>query len=299
MGFLLGLRSAVKVYESVEQNSKPARQMLEAVCIAIRMVDLNLVGTRPFYQSCRQASQFLRSELKRFPAGFGTGKLVLSGHSHIDTAWLWPLRETRRKVGRTFSTALNLMDRYPEYNFSFSQPELYLYCKEYFPELYARIKRRVKEGRWEICGAPWVEPDSNLAGAESLVRQFLYGNRFFRKEFSVHTNIAWLPDAFGFPWSLPQIMHKCQVDTFVTTKIDWSMYTHFPYSMFNWQGVDGTKVFSVMPPLNYNGNPTPKDCIDQWKLFKQKHLVNELPFPFGWGDGGGGPTMGSSSMENA
>lgn len=281
----------LKVYESVEQNSKPARQMLEAVCIAIRMVDLNLVGTRPFYQSCRQASQFLRSELKRFPAGFGTGKLVLSGHSHIDTAWLWPLRETRRKVGRTFSTALNLMDRYPEYNFSFSQPELYLYCKEYFPELYARIKRRVKEGRWEICGAPWVEPDSNLAGAESLVRQFLYGNRFFRKEFSVHTNIAWLPDAFGFPWSLPQIMHKCQVDTFVTTKIDWSMYTHFPYSMFNWQGVDGTKVFSVMPPLNYNGNPTPKDCIDQWKLFKQKHLVNELPFPFGWGDGGGGPTM--------
>lgn len=281
----------IKVYEAVEKNSASARQMLEAVSIAIRMVDLQTTNPRDFYHACRNASRYLKVELKRFPADPSNGKLVLSGHSHIDTAWLWPLRETRRKVGRTFSTALNMMSLYPEFHFSFSQPELYLYCKEHFPELYARIKKRVKEGRWEICGAPWIEPDSNMAGAEALVRQFLYGNRFFRKEFGVHTRTAWLPDAFGFPWSLPQIMRKCQVDTFVTTKIDWSTYTRFPYSMFNWQGVDGTKIFAVMPPLNYNGNPTPNDCIEQWKLFKQKHLANEIPFPFGWGDGGGGPTM--------
>lgn len=281
----------LKVYESVDQNSAPARQMLEAVCQAIRMVDLHDAGSPAFYAACKKASRFLRNELKRFPSAPGSGKLVLSGHSHIDTAWLWPLRETRRKVGRTFSTALSLMERYPDYHFSFSQPELYLYCKEHFPELYARIKTRVKEGRWEICGAPWIEQDSNMAGAEALVRQFLYGNRFFRKEFGVHTRTAWLPDAFGYPWSLPQIMRKCQVDTFVTTKIDWSMYTRFPYSMFNWQGADGTQIFTVMPPLNYNGNPIPKDCIEQWRLFKQKHIADEIPFPFGWGDGGGGPTM--------
>lgn len=281
----------LKVYEATDQNSAPARQMLEAVSAAIRMVELREAGTPAFYAACKKASKWLRNELKRFPSAPGSGKLVLTGHSHIDTAWLWPLRETRRKVGRTFSTALNLMDRYPEYHFSFSQPELYMYCKEHFPELYARIKKRVKEGRWEICGAPWIEQDSNMAGAEALIRQFLYGNRFFRKEFGVHTRTAWLPDAFGYPWSLPQIMRKCQVDTFVTTKIDWSMFTKFPYSMFNWQGADGTQIHAVMPPLNYNGNPIPKDCIDQWKLFKQKHLVDELPFPFGWGDGGGGPTM--------
>lgn len=281
----------LKVYEATDQNSTPARRMLEAVGAAIRMVELREKGTPAFYAACKKASKWLRSELKQFPAAPGSGKLVLTGHSHIDTAWLWPLRETRRKVGRTFSTALNLMERYPDYHFSFSQPELYLYCKEHFPELYARIRKRVKDGRWEICGAPWIEQDSNMAGAEALVRQFLYGNRFFRREFGVHTRTAWLPDAFGYPWSLPQIMRKCQVDTFVTTKIDWSMFSKFPYSMFHWQGADGTRIFAVMPPLNYNGNPVPKDCIDQWKLFKQKHLVDELPFPFGWGDGGGGPTM--------
>lgn len=281
----------LKVYEAVDQNSAPARQMLEVVGEAIRMVNLHEAGTVPFYASCKKASRFLREALKRFPSAPGSGKLVLTGHSHIDTAWLWPLRETRRKVGRTFSTVLNLMERYPEYHFSFSQPELYLYCKEHFPEIYARIKKRVKEGRWEICGAPWIEQDSNMAGAEALVRQFLYGNRFFRKEFGVHTRTAWLPDAFGYPWSLPQIMRKCQVDTFVTTKIDWSMFTRFPYSMFQWKGADGTQIFTVMPPLNYNGNPVPKDCIEQWRLFKQKHVADEIPFPFGWGDGGGGPTM--------
>lgn len=281
----------LKIYQAVDNNTAHARQMLDAVCSAIRMIDLNTQNTKELYRDCKEASKFLRTQLKRYPSGTGSGKLVLTGHSHIDTAWLWPLRETRRKVGRTFSTALSLMDRYPEYHFSFSQPELYLYCKEYYPELYARIKQRVTEGRWEICGASWIEPDCNMAGAESLVRQFLYGNRFFRKEFGVHTRTAWLPDAFGFPWSLPQILKKCQVDTFVTTKIDWSAYTLFPYSMFNWQGIDGTKIFAVMPPLNYNGNPVPSDCINQWKMFKQKHLADEIPFPFGWGDGGGGPTM--------
>ena len=220
------------------------------------------------------------------------GKLILAGHAHIDTAWLWPLRETRRKCARTFSTVLRLMERYPQFHFSCSQPVQYDWIKTHYPELFEQIRRRVKEGRWELCGAPWVEPDHNVPSGESLIRQYLYGNRWFEREFGKRSHVAWVPDSFGYTWQLPQIMKLCQLDVFVTTKIDWSQFTKFPYSMFLWEGADGTRVPAVMPPLNYNGNPQPKDLIEQWNLFKQKERVEELPFAFGYGDGGGGPTAG-------
>lgn len=280
----------LKVYKAIGSGSAPARQLLDVLSKAVRLVDLQHAGTPAYYASCTRASAFLKKELKRFEHGNDMGRLVLVGHSHIDTAWLWPLRETRRKVGRTFSTVLALMERYPEYHFSCSQPELYMYVKEHFPELWKGIKKRVKEGRWEPCGAPWIEQDSNMPNGESLVRQFLYGNRFFQREFGMRSRTAWLPDAFGYPWSLPQILKQCQIDTFVTTKIDWGTFTKFPYSLFQWQGIDGTRIRALMPPMNYNGNPVPDDLIAQWNLFKQKDKVEELPFAFGWGDGGGGPT---------
>ncbi|MCF6284979.1 MAG: alpha-mannosidase, partial [Candidatus Hydrogenedentes bacterium] len=280
----------LRVYKELGSNYTPARQLFAVLSQAVRMVDLQQVGTDAFYASCVKASRYLKKELVPFEQSYGMGKLILVGHSHIDTAWLWPLRETRRKVGRTFSTVLRLMERYPEYHFSCSQPELYMYVKEHFPEIWKAIKKRVKEGRWEPCGAPWIEQDSNMPSGESLVRQFLYGNRFFQKEFGMRSRTAWLPDAFGYPWSLPQILKQCQIDTFVTTKIDWGTYTKFPYSMFQWQGVDGTQIRALMPPMNYNGNPLPSDCIAQWEKFKQKEKADEIPFAFGWGDGGGGPT---------
>jgi alpha-mannosidase len=280
----------LKVYKTIGSGSAAARQLFDTLFKAIRLVDLQHLGTPAYYASCARASAFLNKALKRFEHGEDMGRLVLVGHSHIDTAWLWPLRETRRKVGRTFSTVLALMDRYPEYHFSCSQPELYMYVKEHFPELWKRIKKRAKEGRWEPCGAPWIEQDSNMPGGESLVRQFLYGNRFFEQEFGMRSHTAWLPDAFGYPWSLPQILKQCQIDTFITTKIDWGTFTKFPYSLFQWQGIDGTRIRALMPPMNYNGNPVPADLIAQWNLFKQRERVEELPFAFGWGDGGGGPT---------
>jgi alpha-mannosidase len=279
-----------KAYKAQDNGYAPVRQLFDVIAKAVRMVDLQHVDTPAYYASCVKTSAWLKKELKRFENSHGMGKLILVGHSHIDTAWLWPLRETRRKVGRTFSTVLRLMERYPEYHFSCSQPELYMYVKEHFPEVWKGIKQRVKEGRWEPCGAPWIEQDSNMPNGESLVRQFLYGNRFFQKEFNMRSRTAWLPDAFGYPWSLPQILRQCQIDTFVTTKIDWSMFTKFPYSLFQWQGIDGTRIRACMPPLNYNGNPVPADCIQQWNLFKQRDKIEELPFPFGWGDGGGGAT---------
>lgn len=280
----------LEVYKTNGSHSAPSRKLLDVLSKAVRLIDLQHAGTSEYFASCTRASRYLKKELKRFEHGSESGKLTLVGHSHIDTAWLWPLRETRRKVGRTFSTVLALMDRYPEYYFSCSQPELYMYVKEHFPEIWRGIKKRVREGRWEPCGAPWIEQDNNMPSGESLVRQFLYGNRFFDQEFGLRSRTAWLPDAFGYPWSLPQILKQCQIDTFVTTKIDWSTFTKFPYSLFQWQGVDGTRIRALMPPMNYNGNPVPAELIAQWDQFKQKEKVEELPFPFGWGDGGGGPT---------
>lgn len=280
------------VVQTLDDNFAPKRQLHELLTDAVWMVDLQRKGEAAYYDSIAKAQRFLRKGLKGFETSTGMGKLTLTGHAHIDTAWLWPLRETQRKCSRTFSTVLNLMDQYPEFKFSCSQPAQYEWIKENHPELYARIKKRVKEGRWECCGAPYIEPDCNVPSGESLVRQFLFGNRFFEKEFGVRSRLAWQPDAFGYSWQLPQIMRKSGLTAFVTTKIDWSQYTQFPYSLFHWEGADGTKILTVMPPLNYNGNPVPQDLVAQWSLFKQKERVEELPFPFGWGDGGGGPTMG-------
>jgi alpha-mannosidase len=279
-----------EVLEVLPPNYQPTLRLWELLKQAVFAVDLQRAG-EPYHESIARAQKLLRKGLKKFETSYGMGRIALTGHSHIDTAWLWPLRETERKVGRTYSTVLRLMERYPEYHFSASQPVLYEYVKKNFPELWEGIRRRVKEGRWEPCGGPWVEPDCNVPSGESLVRQFVYGNRFFRKEFGVHSRIAWLPDAFGYPWSLPQILKKAQIDTFITTKISWSTHTEFPHSFFQWQGADGTRVWALMPPLNYNGNPTPKNILEQWNLFKQKDKVDEVPFSFGWGDGGGGPTV--------
>ncbi|MDZ4858757.1 MAG: alpha-mannosidase [Candidatus Hydrogenedentes bacterium] len=282
---------ALEVWEQLDMNSTTARHFMKLLDESIYMVDLQHKSTPAYFASIAKAQRFLRAGLKDYEKSAGMGKLILAGHSHIDTAWLWPLRETQRKCARTFSTILALMDRYPEFYFSCSQPLQYEWIKKNHPELFARIKKRVKEGRWELCGAPWIEPDHNMPAGESLIRQYLYGNRWFEREFGKRSHIAWVPDSFGYTWSLPQIMRKVGLTAFVTTKIDWSQFTAFPYSMFEWEGIDGTRIFAVMPPLNYNGNPVPKECIAQWKQFKQKEFVEEIPFAFGWGDGGGGPTM--------
>jgi len=262
----------------------------------VKAVNLNYRGEKKFFESVKKAQKLFNDGIKEFQHSFGVGSLLLAGHSHIDTAWLWPLRDTQRKCARTFSTVLKYMDEYPEYYFTQSQPQLYEFTKKYYPDIYEQIKRRIRDGRWEPIGATWVEQDSNISSGESLVRQALYGNRFFQNEFGIHTRTCWLPDAFGYCWSLPQILKKAGVDTFITTKIDWSQYNKFPYSLFVWKGIDGSEVLGMMPPLNYNGNITPKDCLEQWRRFKQKDIVDEVVFSFGYGDGGGGATK--TMLEN-
>ena len=289
--FYWDCRVVYDVLAVLEQDYTPARRLHDLLKETLQLVAFQREGEPAYFDSIVKTQRFLRKGLKGFETSYGVGALAVMGQSHIDTAWLWPLRETMRKCGRTFSTALNLLDQYPDFVYLCSQPVQFEWMKQHYPEQYRRIKHYVKEGRWEPFGALWVESDCNMPSGESLVRQILYGNRFFRKEFGVQSRSAWLPDAFGYSWSLPQILHKAQIDTFLTTKITWGRFTDFPYSMFQWEGADGTRVLGMMPPLNYNGFMRPSDCVEQWKLFKQKDKVDEAPFPFGYGDGGGGPTM--------
>lgn len=212
------------------------------------------------------------------------------GHAHIDTAWLWPLDETIRKTARTYASQLKLIEDYPGYVFGASAAQHYQWMKDRHPDIYARIKDAVKAGTWEIQGGMWVEADCNVPNGESLVRQFIHGKNFFRDEFAWDVDNLWIPDVFGYAASLPQIMEKCGVTTFLTQKISWNQFNEFPFNTFWWQGVDGTKVLTHFPPENtYNGELFPSSLIQGQARFKEKDVVDEVMSLFGIGDGGGGP----------
>lgn len=217
------------------------------------------------------------------------GTMHMVGQSHIDVAWLWPVRETVRKVSRTFSTVCTLMDRYPDFKYSQSQPQLYAFVKEYYPDLYEKIKVRIAEGRWELVGGMWVEPDLNIPNGESLARQILYGQNFYEKEFGQRSHIEWLPDTFGYCASLPQLLKLSGVDYFMTTKLGWNDTNKFPYDLFNWVGIDGTTILSYQNH-GLNEHTHPKDVREHWESFGQRDVHDELMLLYGHGDGGGGVT---------
>ncbi len=233
----------------------------------------------------------ITEELLAVPAHASDMTIYSVGHAHIDLGWLWPVRETKRKGGRTFATALRMMEEYPDYVFGASQPQLYQWIKEEYPRLYAQIKRAVAGGRWECQGAMWVEPDMNITGGESLVRQCLYGKTFYRQEFGKEVRNLWLPDVFGYSAALPQILRKSGVEVFMTQKISWNETNVFPHHTFLWQGIDGTEILThFLPTNNYNLSNTPSELIESQKRFA--HLDSQDAFLnlYGTGDGGGGPS---------
>ena len=212
------------------------------------------------------------------------------GHAHIDTGWLWPVRETVRKCARTFATQLNIIDSYPNYIFGASQPQHYQFMKENYPEIYDRIKTAVQNGNWECQGGMWVEADCNLISGESMVRQFLHGKNFFKDEFDVEVDNLWLPDVFGYSAALPQILKKSGVDFFLTQKLSWSQFNEFPHHTFKWRGIDGTEVVTHFPPENtYNSELDTEFLLPAHTGFKEKDKLDEFISLFGVGDGGGGP----------
>ena len=288
-------------------------RLLRALEEAYQLLDLQRPQSEAYPRSVAPARDLLRHATGMGGDSSLQPRTVAVGHAHIDLAWLWPVAQTRRKGLRTFSTVLRLMEQYPAYHFVASQPALYQMVKEDEPALYARIKERIAAGRWEPTGASWVEMDCNLAGGEALVRQFLFGKRFFREELGVDPKLLWLPDVFGYSAALPQVMKGCGVDYFMTTKISWNEYNRLPYDTFRWQGIDGTEALThmVTAPLNpnerfgttqqpfytYNAKFTPFDVAGNWAAYRQKNINEDLLYLFGYGDGGGGPT--SEMQETA
>lgn len=243
------------------------------------------------------AFKILKPELKK-KNGDVSLKLTAIGHAHIDLAWLWPIRESKRKGARTFSTAIELMDRYPDYKFGASQPQLYEWMKELYPALYAKIKEKVKEGRWELQGAMWVESDTNVVSGESLVRQILYGKKFYKDEFGADVNHLWLPDVFGYSGALPQILKKSGVDYFMTQKMSWNSYNKFPHHTFVWKGIDKSSVVAhMLPEETYNSPISPSFMLRAEKNYADAGICDEALVLFGIGDGGGGP--GPEHLEKA
>lgn len=219
-------------------------KIMKALDIALLHLDLRVPKSEAFYRSIEETAQYLKDEFYDKLCGDNGVTISCIGHTHIDVAWLWTLAQTREKAQRSFSTVAALMKQYPEYQFMSSQPQLYKYVKYAAPELYAQIKELVAQGRWEVEGAMWLEADCNLTSGESLVRQILHGKRFMKEEFGVDSKILWLPDVFGYSAALPQILKKCGVDTFVTSKISWNETNKMPVDTFIWEGIDGSEVFT-------------------------------------------------------
>ena len=220
------------------------------------------------------------------PASASDMSVLAVGHAHIDVGWLWRVKETVRKSARTFATQLDLIDRYPDYVFGASQPQLYEFVKDNYPSLYEKIKKAVKAGRWEPQGAMWVEADCNVIGGESMVRQILYGKNFFMDEFGVDVKNLWLPDVFGYSASMPQILRKSGVDYFLTQKMSWSRFNRFPHHSFMWRGIDGTDVLTHFPPEDtYNSTLNPGRLHRASERFTEKAVLDEFICLFGIGDG--------------
>ncbi|MBP5230712.1 MAG: alpha-mannosidase, partial [Clostridia bacterium] len=230
-----------------------------------------------------ECASFVRSVLS---GGNTDGNFVAAlGHAHLDLAWLWPIRETKRKAVRTLSTVVSHMARYPDYRFCVSQPQMLSWVKESQPGLYEEIRRLHREGRVETVGGSWVEMDTNLPDGESLVRQMIYGQRFWKEEFGTPSGILWLPDTFGYSAQLPQLLKKAGMTYFLTTKLSWNAVNKFPYASFFWEGLDGTKVLTHIPPEgNYNSAARP-DSVKKAEAAPCSMML------FGIGDGGGGPGM--------
>lgn len=285
--------------KNLDDNDSVKYQLRQALDAACHCIDWSYPGSEEFYESVYEAAEVLDGKIDQMEKHSDV-MVKCVGHTHIDVAWLWRLKHTREKISRSFTTVLRLMEQYPEYIFLQTQPQLYEYIKEDFPEIYEKMKERIAEGRWESDGGMWVEADCNLTSGESLTRQILLGSKFIKEEFGKDVEYLWLPDVFGYSWALPQILKKAGIDTFMTTKISWNQFNRMPHDTFKWKGIDGSEVlthFITTPDpwsepgswfYTYNGQLTPKTVKGAWNAYSEKELNKELLICYGYGDGGGG-----------
>ncbi|MFI5801994.1 alpha-mannosidase [Streptomyces sp. NPDC051561] len=249
---------------------------------AVNLQDVN--GTAAAARSCLE-------DVLSTPAEPSAHRITAVGHAHIDSAWLWPLRETVRKVARTTSNMTALLEDEPDFVFAMSQAQQWAWIKEHRPEVWAKVVAAVEDGRFVPTGGMWVEADTNMPGSEAMARQFVHGKRFFLDEFGVENDEAWLPDTFGFAAGLPQIIKASGAKWLLTQKISWSQVNKFPHHTFQWEGIDGTRIFTHFPPVDtYNCSMKGSEIAHAAKNFKDKGVASVSLAPTGWGDGGGGTT---------
>lgn len=223
--------------------------------------------------------------------------IYATGHAHLDLAWLWPIRETKRKASRTFTSQLRNMERYPEFIFGASQPQQFEWIERRYPELFKELQEAVARGQLEVQGGMWVECDTNVTSGESLIRQNLYGKKYWLEKFGKEMRMCWLPDVFGFSGNLPQILKKCGMDYFETIKLSWNEHNKFPHRAFIWEGIDDSEVVVHMPPdETYNSEGHAWSFSNAIKNFPEKDKVKEFGLLYGVGDGGGGPGEGHIEM---
>lgn len=282
--------------------------MLMIMNDTLNQVDFRVVGSKEFFDSIDVAQKYFDENFYQKIHIKSDISVYSIGHTHIDVAWKWRIRQTREKVLRSFINVLYLMDQYPDYKFMSSQPQLYQFVKEDAPEVFKQIKDRVAQGRWETEGSTWLEADCNLSSGESLIRQIIYGKRFFKEEFGKEDNvILWLPDVFGYSAALPQILKKSGIKYFMTTKIGWNEYNKIPNDTFIWKGIDGSEIltyfittrdYETNPELRrvpdisttYNGMQNPSQIMGTWQRYQNKELTKDVLTCYGYGDGGGGTT---------
>ena len=278
--------------KSLDQESTRSRKILDGLNEASHKFPFGYDTESELLEGTKQARKRLKP-LKELTSEVSDFKLSITGHAHLDAAWLWPWSETIRKSGRTSSTAVKLLEKYSSYRFLFSQPALYEFIKNHYPELYERISTLIESGKWEPVGGTWVESDVNISGGEPLARQFLYGKRYFRDNFDVDPKITFLPDAFGFPAGLPGIANAADCPYFFTHKLSWNEENEFPHHSFNWEGIDGSRVLAHFPPADtYNGMSLGngvKEVVKSAKDYRERENHDEAAYLIGWGDGGGGP----------
>ena len=278
----LDVRILLGLIEKLEKDSTQRLRIINSLNKAV-------IAFKDDKKDASSSRNILSAELNK-RASSSELKVAAVGHAHIDTGWLWPVKETIRKCARTFTTQLDLIERYPDYVFGASMPQHYQFMKDFYPSIFKRIKAAVKKGQWELQGGMWVEADCNLISGESMVRQLLYGKIFFKKEFGVNVDNLWLPDVFGYSAALPQILKQAEIDYFLTQKISWNQFNDFPHQTFNWRGIDGTEILTHFPPENtYNSELDTKFLMPAQRTFKEKDKLNEFMSLFGVGDGGGGP----------